>query len=347
MRLVFVQKIIDKIRRKRYDEKYNELRETLNYLSACFDIDSNIMQRINKYHKFPQFSLKSDLKVIKQYIHSLDASKVPRACGQLRNYQIQVLNLAKEIIPTLEEQNIRTILVGGTLLGAVRHQGFIPWDDDADFDLMRDDYNKLRDFVKENYPYFERDTFENYTDFYMDLNTLLKEYPNQIIFSMKTNGICAYRGTSLRDVVSLDFFPRDYINDNLTEKTYLDYINKRKKNKKFSTWREYYEFIDDAMKDKDIFPKHSSKTAKGWGSYAINYLNRGVVIDVDKLFPLKKIQFEDTEFYTVADPDNYLRVMYGENYNSLPTNIVVAKTVADLTKIADMCDNSETGRGLK
>ena len=342
MRLGLVQKIIDSIRRKRYDEKYDELRETLKYLSKSFDIDLDIMHRINQYHKFPQFSLKSDLKIVKNYLQTLDATNVQQASGELRNYQIRVLDLAKEVISVLETQSIRAILVGGTLLGAVRHKGFIPWDDDSDFDLLREDYEKLKDFVKNNYPYFERDTFKNYTEFYMDLNNILKEYPNQIIFSMKTNGICAYRGTSLRDVVSLDFFPRDYINDNLTEKTYLDYINKRKKNKQFSTWQKYYEFINEAKHDKDIFLGQSSKTAKGWGSYAINYLNRGVVIDVDKLFPLKKIQFEDTEFYTVADPDNYLKVMYGENYNSLPTNIVVAKTVADFNEIADMCDNAET-----
>lgn len=61
----------------------------------------------------------------------------------LRKVQLTQLEIAREIKRVCEENEIGYFLCCGTLLGAVRHQGFIPWDDDLDMGMLRADYEKF------------------------------------------------------------------------------------------------------------------------------------------------------------------------------------------------------------
>lgn len=61
----------------------------------------------------------------------------------LRKQQLRMLEMLQYIDFVCKKHNIRYWLCSGTLLGAVRHGGFIPWDDDVDIEMLREDYKRL------------------------------------------------------------------------------------------------------------------------------------------------------------------------------------------------------------
>ena len=70
----------------------------------------------------------------------------------LRAVQLTQLDMAKELKKICEKHHITYFIDCGSLLGAVRHQGFIPWDDDMDFGMMREDYNRFLEIAPKELP---------------------------------------------------------------------------------------------------------------------------------------------------------------------------------------------------
>ena len=72
----------------------------------------------------------------------------------LRRLQLVELDLLKQVDSICKENGIPYYAMGGTLLGAIRHKGFIPWDDDIDIGIPRPYYNKLAKILNsEKYKY--------------------------------------------------------------------------------------------------------------------------------------------------------------------------------------------------
>ncbi|MCR4864340.1 MAG: LicD family protein [Bacteroidales bacterium] len=71
---------------------------------------------------------------------------------QLKKMQQIEVEMADELDRVCRKHNIRYSLDGGSMLGAVRHKGFIPWDDDMDFCMLREDYEKFKKVANELNP---------------------------------------------------------------------------------------------------------------------------------------------------------------------------------------------------
>ena len=69
---------------------------------------------------------------------------------QIAKVQEVSLKMLREIVDICEKNDIVYHLTGGSALGAIRHKGFIPWDDDIDIDMARKDIERFLNIIKEN-----------------------------------------------------------------------------------------------------------------------------------------------------------------------------------------------------
>lgn len=116
-----------------------------------------------------------------------------------------LLDLLIQFDTVCKKNNLRYYIDSGTLLGAIRHKGFIPWDDDIDVVMPREDYDKLMSLPADAFgePYF----FQNYkTDSYFThINPQLRNSNTCAI--LKTEG----KGYHFNQGIFLDIFPLDTV----------------------------------------------------------------------------------------------------------------------------------------
>ena len=121
-----------------------------------------------------------------------------------------LLDLMKEFDRVCNENRIQYYAFAGTLLGAVRHKGFIPWDDDVDFLVPRKDYNRLKDLAKKGvfrYPFFFQNV-ETDKGFCKGFSRLMNENTTGLIYS-EISSKC-------RKGIFIDIYPIDVIPDSKT-----------------------------------------------------------------------------------------------------------------------------------
>lgn len=243
---------------------------------------------------------------------------------QLKCLQAMQLEMLLEVKRICEKHDIKYSLIGGTLLGAIRHAGYIPWDDDADIGMLREDYEKFRDIVEEEIDsekyYFQDDrNTEEYRWGYGKLrrkNTLfLREGQEHLHFGQE---------------VFIDIFPLDYAPDNMIlrrmhmlhcfciRKILWSTVGERvEKNKgkrsvykilskipKSVIYKHYYSYINNMKKTStvrlNLFP-----TRKPYGFPIVFFED------------LIEVMFEGYSFWGTRYYDEYLKIKYGD-YMKLP-----------------------------
>ena len=124
--------------------------------------------------------------------------------------QMEVLQTIREIC---ERHNITWFADYGTLLGAVRHKGFIPWDDDMDIGMTRDNLNEFIKYAKDELP-------DEYKLLCMDLepeyDSIIVRVVNSTAVSMNKERLDKFHGCPY--VLGIDIFPMDYLSRNEEER---------------------------------------------------------------------------------------------------------------------------------
>ncbi|WP_066804601.1 LicD family protein [Moraxella oblonga] len=119
---------------------------------------------------------------------------------ELRQLQIQILD---EVSSFCESNNIKYFLMAGTLIGAVRHQGYIPWDDDIDIGMLREDYDK---FIKLY-------SSQKNTQYYLHGYEIDKKSSFPFIKCCLKNTLVTEKGLIDKEIfgVNIDIFPIDTV----------------------------------------------------------------------------------------------------------------------------------------
>ncbi|MBE5792269.1 MAG: LicD family protein [Clostridiales bacterium] len=134
--------------------------------------------------------------------------------NELKSLQLCELEILKEFIRICDKLKVKYYLLGGTLLGAVRHQGFIPWDDDIDVGMSREDYEL---FLKEGQKHLPEHYFlqTHHTD---------PEWPANFakIRDSRTTFIeSSVKNQQINHGVYIDVFPLDHFtSDEVKEKSF-------------------------------------------------------------------------------------------------------------------------------
>lgn len=242
-----------------------------------------------------------------------DLSKYNQEGSTLRKAQMRMLEILKIVDSIFSKHHIDYYLDGGTLLGAVRHGGFIPWDDDIDISVRREDFSRIK-------------------------RVLQKELPNNLVFQDRfTDWNLPVLIAKVRDKNS--YYYEEECTNRLKEKgLFIDIIPMEKIpswswKQKLDYWYGHcvrgihnYSSFQDKIISYLLFPFAWSIVAL---TRCINYLipspqladvygwkPTGFYMKYD-VFPIKRIQFEDFQACVPNNPDAVLKALFG-NYMQIP-----------------------------
>ena len=241
---------------------------------------------------------------------------------ELRSIQMEILD---DVHRFCQENGIRYSLCGGSLLGAVRHQGYIPWDDDIDIMMPRDDYERfIQTYSSPNNAVIDLRLMDGLREFFVKVfrkGTIMEDR----LLCNAVWGVCI-------DVFPIDGAPEDYIphcQSILMKRTLLERICPyyRLMNKGRLLWkakylvkRILYPYRGDCVKLKKEIDREASRfnlySSPLGGVFLGSYGTREII--PSRIFQeYKSILFEGRSFSSICDTDTYLSSLYGD-YMQLP-----------------------------
>lgn len=249
---------------------------------------------------------------------------------ELTPLQSRLLDMLKWFDDFCKKNNLQYFSVGGTLLGSVRHQGFIPWDDDIDIAMPRRDYNRLAELMGEK-------VFDHYV--LETQNSSKKDfcYPYYKLYDTNTTLIEHYRKPLVRGIF-LDIFPLDGVGADKEEgikwyrrinHKYSFYLTRvaairrsrsRYKNLAIKVSQLIPECIIDNMKirkELDGMCQKFSFTDSLWGGNLLGNWGEREIVPLKVFGTPTPYQFEDMLLCGPEDFDGYLSCIYGD-WRKLP-----------------------------
>jgi len=264
------------------------------------------------------------------------AEKLNLTTEELRKMQLLELDLLKEFDRVCRKHSIKYVISSGTMLGAVRHKGFIPWDDDADISMLREEYEKFRVVAHELNPkicYFQdHNTDPEYRWGYAKLRRTGTQYVR-----------IGQEHLKCRTGIFVDIFPLDDVPDShvgrilqrercfVTRKLMYSEVGRLSESETFFMKRLYFLLskvpIDYAFYRLEKYGKKSrNATSNVVRTLMFDALGKKAKkLSGDLRFGRPKrwfidvaeYEFEGHKFFGPKDYDEYLRFKYGD-YMKLP-----------------------------
>lgn len=244
--------------------------------------------------------------------------------GKLHDHLLEIM---VEIDRLCRKHNITYFLDSGTALGAVRHKGFIPWDDDVDIGMMRDEYDRFIDIAeKELSPKFFLQTRDTDKAYYMQK---AKIRMNGTFFPEGRDEWIEYHHG-----IFVDIYPFDYICDNKRlaikdikkARFLLSLVNTRvRRPPQESLFRKIVRKLSTIIPEEYLFDcchkqftKYNSKKTQTVTCYVyMQSFKKIILFNVKDIYPSIDIEFEGLKFQIMNGYDKYLQTMYGD-YMKLP-----------------------------